>query len=73
MSSAAKVQQLTSLIKHGSLAERQGAFEVLGTLRTAESREALGQYLDELQAGTAGAGAADRSRSKPRRPTARRR
>jgi putative heme-binding domain-containing protein len=51
MSSAAKVQQLTSLIKNASLAERQGALEVLGTLRTAESREALGQYLDELQAG----------------------
>jgi mono/diheme cytochrome c family protein len=51
MTSAAKVQQLTSLIKGGSQAERQGAFEVLGTLKTAESREALGQYLDELQAG----------------------
>ena len=51
MSSAAKVQQLTSLIKSGSQAERQGALEVLGTLRTAESREALGQYLDELQSG----------------------
>jgi quinoprotein glucose dehydrogenase len=51
MTAAAKVQQLTSLIKGGSPAERQGALEVLGTLKTAESREALGQYLDELQAG----------------------
>jgi putative heme-binding domain-containing protein len=51
MSSAAKVQQLTSVIKGGSLGERQGAMEVLGTLRTAESREALGRYFDELQAG----------------------
>jgi len=51
MSSAAKVQQLTSIIKNGSLVERQGALEVLGTLRTAESRETLGQYLDDLQAG----------------------
>jgi quinoprotein glucose dehydrogenase len=51
MTSAAKVQQLTSLIKNGSQAERQGALDVLGTLRTAQSREALGQYLDELQAG----------------------
>jgi glucose/arabinose dehydrogenase/HEAT repeat protein len=51
MTSAAKVQQLTSLIKGGTQAERQGALEVLGTLKTAESREALGQYLDELQAG----------------------
>ena len=51
MSSAAKVQQLTSIIKTGSVVEQQGALEVLGSLRTAESREALGQYLDELQAG----------------------
>ena len=51
MSSAAKVQQLTAVIKSGSLAEKQGALEVMGTLRTAESRAALGQYLDELQAG----------------------
>jgi putative heme-binding domain-containing protein len=51
MSSAAKVQQLSSLIKSGSLAERQGAFEVLGTLRTAESRELIGQYFDEFEAG----------------------
>ena len=50
MTSAAKVQQLTALIKGGSPAERQGALEVLGTLKTAESRHALGQYLDELQA-----------------------
>ena len=51
MSSAAKVQQLSGLIKSGSLAERQGALEVLGTLRTAESRELIGQYLDEFEAG----------------------
>ena len=51
MSSAAKVQQLSALIKAGSLAERQGALEVLGTLRTAESRDLLGQYLDEFEAG----------------------
>jgi quinoprotein glucose dehydrogenase len=51
MTSAAKVQQLSALIKSGSLTERQGALEVLGTLRTAESRELLSQYLDELEAG----------------------
>jgi putative heme-binding domain-containing protein len=51
MSSAAKVQQVASLVKSGSLAERQGALEVLGTLRTAESRELLGQYLDEFESG----------------------
>ena len=51
MSSAAKVRSSPSLIKAGSLAERQGALEVLGTLRTAESRELLGQYLDEFEAG----------------------
>ncbi len=52
MSSAAKVQHLQSLIKDGSLPEKQGALEVLGTLKTADSRRLLGTYLDELGAGT---------------------
>ena len=51
MSSAAKVQHLASLIKDGALPEKQGALEVLGTLKTAESRRQLGTYLDELNAG----------------------
>ena len=52
MTAAAKAQHLASLIKDGALPERQGAFEVLGTLKTAESRRVLGAYLDELTAGT---------------------
>jgi putative membrane-bound dehydrogenase-like protein len=52
MTSAAKVQHLAALIKDGSLAEKQGAMEVLGTLKTAESRKLLGAYLDDLAAGT---------------------
>ena len=51
MSSAAKVQHLSSLIQSGSLPEKQGALEVLGTLKTAESRKVLGAYLDDLAAG----------------------
>jgi quinoprotein glucose dehydrogenase len=51
MSDAARVQHLASFIKEGALAEQQGAFEVLGELRSAESRRLLGTYLDELQAG----------------------
>ena len=52
MTSAAKTQHLASLIKDGSLQEKQGALEVLGTLKTAESRKLLGTYLDQLAAGT---------------------
>lgn len=51
MSSAAKVQHLSALMKDGSLPEKQGALEVLGTLRTADSRKLLGSYLDDLAAG----------------------
>jgi putative heme-binding domain-containing protein len=51
MSSAAKVQHLSSLIQSGSLPEKQGALEVLGTLKTAESRKLIGAYLDDLAAG----------------------
>ncbi len=51
MSSAAKVQHLAALIKDGALPEKQGALEVLGTLKTADSRRLLGTYLDELSAG----------------------
>ena len=51
MSSAAKVQQLASFIKTGSLVEQQGAFEVLGTLRTADSRDLLASYVGDLETG----------------------
>jgi quinoprotein glucose dehydrogenase len=52
MSDAARVQHLASFIREGALAEQQGALEVLGELRSAESRRLLGTYLDELQAGS---------------------
>jgi len=52
MSDTTRVQHLASFIAKGSTAEKQGAMEVLGTLRSAESRKLLGTYLDELQAGT---------------------
>ena len=51
MSAAAKAQHLATLITEGSLPEKQGALEVLGTLRTADSRRLLGSYLDDLTAG----------------------
>jgi quinoprotein glucose dehydrogenase len=51
MSSAAKAQQLASIIKNGSVVEQQGAFEVLGMLRSAESRDLLTTYLGDLEAG----------------------
>ena len=52
MSAAAKAQHVEALIKTGSLPEQQGAFEILGTLKTAESRKLLNAYLDQLSAGT---------------------
>jgi quinoprotein glucose dehydrogenase len=52
MSDAARVQHLASFIREGALAEQQGALEVLGELRSAESRRLLGTYLDDLQAGS---------------------
>jgi putative membrane-bound dehydrogenase-like protein len=51
MSSAAKVQHLSAIVSRGSLPEKQGALEVLGTLKTADSRKQLSAYLDELVAG----------------------
>ena len=48
---AAKVQHLAGVVKSGGLAEQQGALEVLGTLKTAESRALLATYLDDLEAG----------------------
>jgi quinoprotein glucose dehydrogenase len=48
---AAKAQHLAGVVKSGGLAEQQGALEVLGTLKTAESRALLGTLLDDLEAG----------------------
>jgi quinoprotein glucose dehydrogenase len=49
--SAAKVQHLATVMKTGSLSDRQGALEVLGTLRSPEATKVLGTYLTELTAG----------------------
>jgi putative membrane-bound dehydrogenase-like protein len=51
MTDAAKVQHLQSVIKSGSLEEQQGAFEVLGRLKTRAAQQALGAYFDDLVAG----------------------
>jgi putative membrane-bound dehydrogenase-like protein len=51
LSDAAKVQHLDSVIKSGSIPEQQGAFEVLGTLKTTAAYQLLGRYVDQLVAG----------------------
>lgn len=52
LSTAAKTQQLTALFGSGSTAEKQGALEVLGKLKSPESRRVLEGYINELNAGT---------------------
>jgi quinoprotein glucose dehydrogenase len=52
MSEAAKVQHLSTAIKGGTLPEKQGAIQVLGTLKSAEARKALTGFVAELTAGT---------------------
>ncbi|HTV02169.1 MAG TPA: HEAT repeat domain-containing protein [Luteitalea sp.] len=48
---AAKAEHLAAVVKSGGLAEQQGALEVLGTLKTTESRALLGTLVDDLEAG----------------------
>lgn len=52
ISPAAKAQHLASIMREGGQVEQQGALEVLGGMKTAESRRLLNTYLDELTAGT---------------------
>jgi quinoprotein glucose dehydrogenase len=52
LSAAAKTQQLAALFAKGSTAEKQGVIEVLGALKSPESRQALQGYVDQLNAGT---------------------
>jgi putative heme-binding domain-containing protein len=52
LSAAAKTQQLATLFGKGSTAEKQGVIEVLGGLKSPESRQALQGYVDQLNAGT---------------------
>ena len=51
ISAASKVQHLQALVSSGAQAEQQGAIEVLGTMKTAESRKQLTAYVDDLDAG----------------------
>jgi quinoprotein glucose dehydrogenase len=48
---AAKAEFAASVVASGSTAEQQGAIEILGTLKSAESRQLLEGYLDDLMAG----------------------
>jgi quinoprotein glucose dehydrogenase len=52
LSAAAKTQQLAALFGKGSTAEKQGVIDVLGTIKSPESRQALQGYVDQLNAGT---------------------
>jgi quinoprotein glucose dehydrogenase len=52
ISAAAKVEHLAAILRSGSIEEQQGALELLGSLKTPESRRLLGSYLDDLSAGT---------------------
>jgi quinoprotein glucose dehydrogenase len=52
ISNAAKVENLTAVIKSGSTPDQQAGFEVLGTLKTSEAEKALAGYFDQLKAGT---------------------
>jgi putative heme-binding domain-containing protein len=52
LSAATKTQQLATLYAKGSTAEKQGVLEVLGALKSAESRQALQGYIEQLNAGS---------------------
>ena len=52
LTEAAKVQHLEGIIKSGSVQEKQGAFEVLGRLKSRGAQRLLASYLDQLEAGT---------------------
>jgi quinoprotein glucose dehydrogenase len=51
ITAAAKASHLGSLIKTGGVTEQQGALEVLGTLKSPQSRQLLTTFLDDLDAG----------------------
>jgi quinoprotein glucose dehydrogenase len=52
LSPAVKTQQLAALYAKGSTSEKQGVLEVLGGLKSTESRQALQGYIEQLNAGT---------------------
>jgi quinoprotein glucose dehydrogenase len=51
LAEAAKVQHLASILKTGAVEDQQAAFDVLGTMKSAEARALLASYLDDLIAG----------------------
>jgi quinoprotein glucose dehydrogenase len=51
MTEAARIQHLTSVIASGSLPEKQGAIQVLGSMKSNEARQLLTTYVDELTSG----------------------
>ena len=51
LTAAAKVRHLEGILTSGAQAEQQGALEVLGAMKSPESRRLLTRYLDELDAG----------------------
>jgi putative membrane-bound dehydrogenase-like protein len=51
LSDAVKVQNLTAVIRGGTVADQQAGFEVLGTLKSSEAETALASFFDELVAG----------------------
>ena len=51
LSDAAKVQNLTAVIRSGAVSDQQAGFEVLGTLKSSEAETALAAFFDELVAG----------------------
>ena len=51
LSDAAKVENLTAVIRSGSQADQQAGFDVLGTLKSSEAEKALAGFFDQLAAG----------------------
>jgi putative membrane-bound dehydrogenase-like protein len=51
LTDAAKVENLSAVIRKGPVPDQQAGFEVLGTLKSVEAEKALGSFFDELSAG----------------------
>jgi putative membrane-bound dehydrogenase-like protein len=51
LSDAAKVENLTAVIRGGAVNDQQAGFEVLGTLKSADAEKALGSFFEDLVAG----------------------
>jgi putative heme-binding domain-containing protein len=52
MSAAAKADNLATVIRNGTVEDKQAGLEVLGTLKSLEAQQVLGSFLDELEKGT---------------------